>query len=148
MHRELRLGIAKRGFTFAVPGRLAQVGAPEEVGKGHSAVATIGFDKHLAGFECQSVGFAAFEGRGRGMMITASREKCRSLPVALPEFESEHVAIKCKRPIKVGGLQMNMADSDIRVNWLWLWFHSSVGHPCFYAASSLVAATVRAPPVS
>src|SRR5438270_8329148 len=118
MHRELGLGIAKGGFALAAAGGQAHVGASEEVSKGHRAVGSVGFDKHLAGFECQSVGFAAFEGRGRGMMITASREKCRSLPVALPEFESEHVAIKCKRPIKVGGLQMNMSNADIRMNRL------------------------------
>ena len=63
MHRKLGLGIAKGGFTFAAPGGQAQVGASEEVSKGHSAVGTIRFHEHLAIFECQIGGFAAFERR-------------------------------------------------------------------------------------
>ena len=54
------------------------------------------------------------------MVVTASGEERRLVSVALPEFESEHIAIKSKRPIKVGNLQMNMSDADVRVNWLWL----------------------------
>src|SRR5438132_10474075 len=52
------------------------------------------------------------------MMITTSREKRRLLPVALREFESQHVTIEHNCAIKVGDLQMNVSDADVRVNWL------------------------------
>ena len=54
------------------------------------------------------------------MVVTASGKERRLASIALREFESEHIAIKRKRPIKVGNLQMNMSDADFGVNWLWL----------------------------
>ena len=49
------------------------------------------------------------------MMIATSRKERRLLSVALREFESEHIPIKRKRPIKIGDLQMNVSDADIRM---------------------------------
>ena len=54
------------------------------------------------------------------MVVTASGKERRPVSVALREFESEHIAIKRKCPIKVRHLQMNMSDADPGVNWIWL----------------------------
>ena len=50
------------------------------------------------------------------MVVTASGKERRLVSVALREFESEHIAIKRKCPIKVGNFQMNMSDADFRMN--------------------------------
>ena len=52
------------------------------------------------------------------MVVTTSGKERRLASIALREFESEHIAIKRERPIKVGNLQMNMSDADIRMNRL------------------------------
>ena len=50
------------------------------------------------------------------MVVTASGKEGRLVPVTLRKLEPEHFAIKRKRPIKVGNLQMNMPDADFRMN--------------------------------
>ena len=54
------------------------------------------------------------------MMITTGGEERGLASVTLREFKSEHIAIKRNCALKVGNLQMNMSDADVRVNWLWL----------------------------
>ena len=54
------------------------------------------------------------------MMITTGGEERGLASVTLREFKSEHIAIKCKRPIEVRDFQMDMSDADLGVNWLWL----------------------------
>src|SRR6476620_720476 len=54
------------------------------------------------------------------VMIAAGGEERRLASVTLREFESQHITIERNCALEVGDLQMNMADADLRVNWLWL----------------------------
>jgi len=49
-------------------------------------------------------------------MITAGGQKRRLPAKLLCQFEPEHVAIKFQRPVKIGHLEMHVADADAGVN--------------------------------
>jgi hypothetical protein len=50
------------------------------------------------------------------MMITAGGQKRRLLAKPLRQFEPKHTAIEINRTLKIGHFQMNVADTDVRVD--------------------------------
>jgi len=50
------------------------------------------------------------------MVITPGRKKCHFLFVPLRNLKAEHIAIKVKRALQVGHLQMNVDYSDLWMN--------------------------------
>src|SRR5438132_11438086 len=83
------------------------------------------------------------------MMITTSREKRRLLPVALREFESQHITIECNCAFKVGNLQMHVADSHIGMDCFHQNFSGYLG--CVFLpgaslmASALISISISSP---
>ena len=60
---------------------------------------------------------AAFPGiEADVMVIAAGGNKCRLRPLALHQLEAEHAAIKVKRVIDIGDLEMDMADANAGVD--------------------------------
>jgi hypothetical protein len=50
------------------------------------------------------------------VMISASREEGSLRAPPLRDFESEHAAVERERPFEIGHLQVNVTDSDGRIN--------------------------------
>jgi hypothetical protein len=56
------------------------------------------------------------------MVIAAGGNKGRLRPPALHQLEAEHAAIKAKRAIDIGDLEMDMADADAGIALIQLAF--------------------------
>ena len=52
------------------------------------------------------------------MVITASRKERRARTETLREFEPEYIPIKTQRALQIRHLQMHMADTNLRSDWL------------------------------
>jgi len=46
------------------------------------------------------------------MMVTARGKKCGIAAVLLGQLETENIAVESQRPVKIGHLQVNVADPD------------------------------------
>ena len=62
------------------------------------------------------------------MMIAPRREKCSLPSITLGEFETEDVTIKSNCSLKVGYLEMHVADANLGMNWfcVWLFYHGAL----------------------
>jgi hypothetical protein len=50
------------------------------------------------------------------MVIAACGDKCRLRSAPLHQLEAEHAAIELQRPIKLGDLEMDMADAGAGID--------------------------------
>src|SRR5688500_10179575 len=50
------------------------------------------------------------------MVVAASGNECRAAAIALRQLEAQHATVKAKRALKVSDLEMNMTNSDFRVD--------------------------------
>ena len=51
------------------------------------------------------------------MMVAAGGDESRVGAVSLGELKAEHAAVEAERTLKVGDLEMHMADANFRVHW-------------------------------
>ena len=68
------------------------------------------------------------------MMITARGNESCLAPEALGQIQAEHTAIKPKCAVKVGDLEMHMADSNFGINRL----HGSVCDTFYCSVTTLL----------